>query len=141
MATTSEIKKALVGAGFEVYRVEGARVHVAERVRDNLIMDAGIRVDADSLTVRFYVRAQQADFPRSAPDDLYARARALAAQALASGWTETRSFETTVPDPGDPGRTLDRWFQVQIDKRVATLPEALEAVRFAMSTRKLATHG
>src|SRR5690606_10767504 len=58
MPTSSEIKRALREAGIEIYRTRGSIVHIAERVRENLIMDAGVRID-ESLRVTFYVRAER----------------------------------------------------------------------------------
>src|SRR5262249_41968999 len=40
--TPSELKKQLIAAGLEIFRVQGNRVHLADRVRENLIMDGGV---------------------------------------------------------------------------------------------------
>src|SRR5436190_15279466 len=85
MPTPSDIKKALVKAGFEVYQTRGDVVHVAERVRENLLMDSGIRVHSSTPTVRFVVRAQKNDFPGDAEDSLFQRARLLADSAVGRG--------------------------------------------------------
>ncbi len=137
MPTSTEIKRALREAGIEVYRTRGDVVHVAERVRENLIMDAGVRVDV-ALSVSFYVRAEQRDFPGEDADVLFDRARALAAGAAERGFEEQRTFVTDLEDPSDPSRTLDQWFQVQFDKTHETLEEALDNVRFACDLRKQA---
>ena len=42
--TPSDLKKTLVARGFEVYRTMGDHVILADRVRDNLIMDSGVAV-------------------------------------------------------------------------------------------------
>ena len=63
MPTPTEIKKALISAGFELYRTRGEVVHIADRVRENLLMDSGIFVHAGRATVGFVVRAQHTDFP------------------------------------------------------------------------------
>lgn len=42
--TATELKKALQQAGFDVYRARGDEVHLAERPRENLILEAGVVV-------------------------------------------------------------------------------------------------
>ena len=55
--TPAELKKTLVARGFEVYRTLGDQVVLADRVRDNLIMDSGVAArSGDVLAVRFVVR-------------------------------------------------------------------------------------
>lgn len=138
MLDSSDIKQALKNAGFEVYRTKGAVVHVAERVRENLIMDSGVRIDGEGGMVSFYTRAQKGDFPGEGADELFARARKLGAEALDNGFREARSFVTEVPDPGDPDVTLDHWYQVQYERPVESVDDALEQVRFAFGLDKLA---
>src|ERR1700761_8653443 len=91
MATPAEIKKALQVAGFEIYRTRGDVVHLADRVRENLLMDANVYVRAPSLTVGLVVRAQKSDFPSDADEALFARARKLGADAIARGFVEVRA--------------------------------------------------
>jgi hypothetical protein len=130
------MKRALKEAGFEVYRTQGDVIHVAERVRENLIMDSGIRVGGNHLAVSFYARAEQRDFPGEDEAALLARARKLGAPALARGYREARAFVTRVPDPGDPDRTLDHWYQVQFEKVVDDVDGAIAEVRFAHGLTK-----
>lgn len=137
MPTSSEIKRALRDAGLEVYQTRGSVVHVAERVRENLIMDAGVRVD-ESLRITFYVRAEQRDFPGEDDEALFERARALALAAVERGFSEQRTFVTDLEDPGNADRSLDHWFQVHFDKTTDTLESAIEEVRFACSLVKQA---
>ena len=40
--TPADLKKTLVARGFEVYRTLGDQVVLADRVRENLIMDSGV---------------------------------------------------------------------------------------------------
>ncbi len=139
MSSTSIIKRALREAGFEVYRTSGEVIHVAERVRENLIMDSGIRIDSGALTVSFYARAEQSRFPGEAEDALYERAAALGGPALARGYAEKRRFITEMTDPGDGERTLDHWYQVQLEKGVADIDEVIAEVKFSFSLEKTAT--
>jgi hypothetical protein len=137
MLPPADIKKALRAAGFEVYRTQRNVVHVAERVRENLIMDSGIRIVGAGVVV-FYARAQRGDFPSEADDELVARARTLGEPALGCGYREVRSFMTELTDPGQPGRVLDQWHEVQFAKQVTTIAAAIDEVRFAYDLDKVA---
>src|SRR6185436_13173819 len=99
---TVEIKKALKDAGLEVYQTRGDVVHLAERVRENLLMDAQISIrDASPLRVAFMVKAQRSDFPADGEDHLFVRARALAGAAIERGYREVAAEVRKVFDPGD----------------------------------------
>src|SRR5262245_46181073 len=97
MATPAETKKALREAGFEIYRTRADVIYVAERVRENLLMDSGIYIDvgrdpslsgARRVIVGFVVRAQRSDFPGAPDAQLFERARKLAEPATARGYRE-----------------------------------------------------
>ena len=132
-----DIKRALRDAGFEVYRTEGSEVQVAERVRENLIMDSGVRVMGEP-AVAFVTRAQQRDFPGDAPEQLFERARRVAQRALDRGYREVRAFVTPTRDPGDPSRTLDHAYEVRFELAVADIAAALGEVRGLLSLDKTA---
>ena len=138
MPTPAEIKKALLQAGFEIYRTRADAVHVAERVRENLLMDSGIMVGAEPLRVGFVVRAQRNDFPGAADEHLFERARGLATHALARGYTERGENVRLVRDPGDENRTLDTWCEIQFEKAVESLERVVDEVGFALSLEKTA---
>jgi hypothetical protein len=142
MSSVPEIKKALLAAGFEVYRTRADEVHIADRVRDNLIMDSGVSVRCgDSLLVKFVVRAQRSDFPADGAPTLFDRARALAAGAQVRGYQETGALTSPMLDPADPGRTLDTFYEVSFEKAVANVTEAMAEVGFALAVEKAArTH-
>ncbi len=63
MPTPSELKKTLIAQGFEIYRTSPDQVSLADRVRDNLLMDAGVGVRVQELSVRVVFKAQASDFP------------------------------------------------------------------------------
>ena len=135
--TVPDIKKALIAAGFEVYRTRGEQVQLADRVRDNLIMDSGVSVQVgDPLTVRFVVRAQRNDFPSEATSSLFDRARALAGTATRRGYVEAKTVVNALSDPADPSRTLDTWYEILFEKAVGYPGEVLDEVRFAMALAK-----
>ena len=60
-----QIKRVLIDAGFEVFRTRGEEIVLAERPRENLIMDSGVRLRlGEPLEVRVVFRAQRARFSR-----------------------------------------------------------------------------
>src|SRR5260221_4661156 len=85
----SRIKKALIEAGFEVFRTRNEEIVLAERPRENLIMDSGVRLRlAASFEVRIVLRAQKADFPNEEEPRIFERLRKLADHALAAGFPQ-----------------------------------------------------
>jgi hypothetical protein len=133
-----ELKKRLAAAGFEIFRGVGARVHLADRVRDNLIMDSGVAAIASPLGVRFVTRAARSSFVNDTEEALFNRARALAATALARGYTEVETTVGTVEDPGGGGATLETWFEVAFEKSVTDEAELEAELRFALGLEKAA---
>jgi hypothetical protein len=137
--TVPEIKKALIMAGLEVYRTRGDEVQIADRVRDNLIMDSGVSVHAGAATrIRMVVRAQRSDFPTESATTLFDRARALSASALARGYVEVASIASALKDPADSARTLDVWYEVTFERTLDDGADVIEETRFALSLEKIA---
>ena len=135
--TPTELKKTLVARGFEVYRTLGDQVVLADRVRENLIMDSGVAVRPGAgLAVRFVVRAQATDFPAATADDLYDRARACAVEALGRGYAEVSVAAVPVRDPGDASATLDTWYEVAFERPVANEDELEQELRYALALEK-----
>jgi hypothetical protein len=135
----SRIKRALIEAGFEVFRTRSEEIVLAERPRENLIMDSGVRLRlAAALEVRIVLRAQKADFPNEEDARLFERVRKLADHAAAAGFSEVGTSITRVADPGDEERTLDTFYEITYSKSVAALPEALAELKFAMGLEKRA---
>jgi hypothetical protein len=155
MPTAVEIKKALKEAGLEIYRTRGDVVYLADRVRENLLMDAGtfVRVGraggdpqtpdpaggSAPLAVGFVVRAQRSDFPNEGEEHLFERARRAAEPALGHGYREILAEVRKVKDPGDGERTLDTWCEVSFEKDVGDLAAAVVEARFALSLEKAAS--
>jgi hypothetical protein len=137
--TPSELKKTLVARGFEVYRTLGDQVVLADRVRDNLIMDSGVAVrPGAALAVRFVVRAQASDFPSASAADLYERARSCAVEACGRGYAEVGVAEVPVRDPGDASATLDTWYEVWFERQVSGDDELEQELRYALALEKTA---
>jgi len=151
---TTHVKKVLVDAGFEVFRTRGEEIVLAERPRENLIMDSGVRLRVGqagqtgrpgqagqagpSLEVRVVLRAQKADFPNEDESRLFDRVRRLAAPALSAGFTEAGTAITPIMDPSNPGRTLDTFYEITYLKRARALDEALIELKFALGLEKKA---
>jgi hypothetical protein len=139
MANRNELKKALIAEGFEVYRTLPDRLVLADRVRDNLIMDSGVSVGFEgSLTVRFVVRAQQSDFVGEDDEALFDRARAMASNEHDSGYEEVATEIVVIQDPGDKSRTLDTWFEVAFERRIDSTELIHGELRRLMALEKTA---
>lgn len=141
--TPQQLKKALVASGFEVFRTLSEEVVLAERVRENLILDSGVRVGTSAegrFRVRVVFRAQRADFPSEGEAALFERVRKLAAPALADGFTEQSTNVNAVKDPVDPNRVLDTFYEVFLYRDVTTVEEAVPVLKFALSLEKAVGH-
>jgi hypothetical protein len=138
MAIHQQVKKALSDAGFLVFRTQGDDVVIAERVRENLIMDSGVRLRAtDPMQVRIVLRVQRGHFPGEDEARLFERVRHLAAPALSGGFEEVAKSVVPVSDPADSQRTLDTFYEIVVAKEVVGLDVALDGVRFAMTLERM----
>ncbi len=142
LPTPQEIKKAIVAAGLEVFRTRPDEVVLAERVRENLILDSGVRVrpgaaDAGGCEVRVVMKVQQADFPGEPDEALFNRARALGARA--SGFVEVGTHTDTVSDPGGSQRTLDVVYEVVFSKAEVDLDAAIATAKTIMTLERTAS--
>jgi hypothetical protein len=136
----ASIKRALVEAGFEVFRTRSEEIVLAERPRENLIMDSGVRLRvATTLEVRVVLRAQKADFPSEEEPRLFERVRRHACNAIDAGFVEVGTSVARVADPGDADRTLDTFYEITYAKPTQALPEALAELKFALALEKRAS--
>jgi len=141
-STPSELKKLLLAEGFEVYRTQSDQIVLADRVRDNLIMDSGVAARlGSSPSVRFIVRAQASDFPADSTEQIFERARRMATDALARDYHEVATNSVEVRDPGDSTKTLDVWHEVAFEKNLANNAELVAELRYALSLEKTAPSG
>jgi hypothetical protein len=142
-STPQQLKKALVANGFEVFRTLPDEVVLAERVRENLILDSGVRVaplPTGQLQVRVVLRAQKADFPNEDEGTLFARVRKLAEPALLKGFAEVSTAVTAIKDPADASRTLDTFYEVNLVHDVASLDDMVPVLKFVLSLEKAVGH-
>ena len=142
-STPQQLKKTLVANGFEVFRTLPDEVVLAERVRENLILDSGVRVaplDGGRLQVRVVLRAQRADFPNEDEAALFERVRKLAEPALAEGFNEVSTTVNAVKDPADASRTLDTFYEVNLAQEVAGVDALLVVLKFVLSLEKAVGH-
>jgi hypothetical protein len=131
------LKKALIDAGFEVFRTRGEEIILAERPRENLIMDSGVRLRAgEPLEVRVVLRAHKTDFPNEDEGRLFERVRQLAAPALSDGYAEVSTAVTPVNDPGDEARTLDTFYEITYAQQATGVPDAVTKLKFALGLEK-----
>jgi hypothetical protein len=104
-----------------------------------LLMDSGVAVvHGDPLVVRITLRARAAEFPGDGDQTLYERARALAEPMKERGYAEASFEAVPVTDPGDPSRTIDTWYEVTYERRLAEEAELHPELRFALSLPKTA---
>lgn len=137
--TPQQLKKALIASGFEVFRTLAEEVVLAERVRENLILDSGVRVGplgSGSFRVRLVLRGQRSDFPGDEESELFERVRELAAPALGGGFAEVETNVNAVKDPADPERTLDTFYEISLTREAATLEDAVPIIKFALGLEK-----
>ncbi len=141
--TLQELKKLLQSEGLEVYRTVGDRIVLADRVRDNLIMDSGVAavVSDAGLAVRVVVRAQATDFQGETADGLFAHARRVAAPEAARGYGEVSTAVVPIHDPGDHTRVLDTWYEVVFERDVSGTDELVAELKHALGWAKVATRG
>ncbi len=139
MQSPQQLKKAPVAGGFEVFRTLPDEVVLAERVRENLILDSGVRIgptESGGFRVRLVLRAQRTDFPSEDETTLFDRVRKLAEPATDNGFAEVSTSLNAVKDPADPDRTLDTFYEVFLVREVATLEDAMPVLKFALSLEK-----
>lgn len=137
--TPLEIKQTIVAAGFEVYRTTGQEVIVADRVRDNLILDSGVRVRAgEPMEVHLIMGLRRGQYPNESDEQVFARLRQLAAPAVTHGFAEKTAAAAPVNDPADASRTLDTFFELRLVKHEGDGAAMLELVRFALGVAQTA---
>jgi len=135
--TLDRLKQAMVGAGLEIYRINGTEIRVAERVRVHL-MDSAVAVTLrDPAHVNLTVRVQRSDFPNAPAEALFAKVRdAVLSAAQARGFVELSAAARDITDPVDASHLLDVWHELTFAKPIASLETMIDDVRWALSVPK-----
>ncbi len=136
-----ELKKALISAGFEVYRTKSEEIMLADRVRDNLILDSGVRVSATAagqIRVNLVMGIRHTQYPGENEQALFERVRRLAGPLLTAGFSEMGTGQSPVTDPSDASKTLDIFFDVTFGKNEPSFDAALPALKVALEVAKTA---
>ena len=137
--TPQELKKALISAGFEVYRTSGEEVILADRARENLILDSGVRIRAsEPIQIRLVMGIRRAQFPADDEQALFDRVRELAEPLLSDGFAEISTGVAPVIDPADQERTLDTFYEVVFAKSQEGFDASLPSVKLALQIAKTA---
>jgi hypothetical protein len=135
--TPLELKKVLQEKGFEIYRTTAEEVVLADRVRDNLLMDSAVSVRAtEPVSIRVILHAQSSDFAGEAPDKLFGRVRRLGESALRRGFREAGTRVVPIADPGDRSRTLDTWYEVWFERPIDDSADLETELRAALAVEK-----
>jgi hypothetical protein len=139
--TPQELKKLLVNEGFEVYRTVGDRVVLADRVRENLIMDSGVSASAGDagFVVRIVVRAQASDFQGETPEWLHEHARRMAEPGVSDGYSEVSTSVVPIHDPSDKSHILDTWYEVVFERTMADSETLIPELKRVLTWPKVAT--
>jgi hypothetical protein len=136
--SVQELKQTLLQSGFEVFRTLGSRVVLADRVRENLIMDSCVSVVCDpALDVRVVLRAQGADFPGETEEQLFTRVVQHAASLQQRGYEEVERSVVPMLDPSDPKKALDTWYEVSFQRQLLTDQDLGSELRFALAVVKV----
>lgn len=133
--TLVELKRALTRSGFEIYRTFGDSVALVERVRENLILDSGIRVSSttNGYKVRVVFRAEGRGFPGENEEQMKKRAETLTHQATQEGFWAVGEEIVPQMDPSNPGVELDRFYEVTCERDVTDFEATTAAVRRAFA--------
>jgi hypothetical protein len=131
-----DLKRALVSAGLEVFRVRDDEVHLAERQNVQL-MEAGVRARAGSAPrVTVVARAQRNDAPSLNEAALFDAVRSRLAGLIAAGYREVAAAAREIRSVSDQSHVLDVWYEVTLEREVGSLEEAVAEVQRALQTER-----
>ena len=149
---TAELKRLLRSEGFEIYRTLDGRVLLAERIRDNLIMDSGVAAGplpagpgtdptATVLGVFVAIRAQLGHFPGAGPEAVLSHAWDLARAFQERGYEAGEPSSADIRDPSHPDRILDKIFEIPLARELVDADELLGELRMALSLPRSSNDG
>lgn len=140
----ADLKRRLRNEGFEIYRTLEGRVILAERIRDNLIMDSGVAAGSglgDLLTVFVTIRTQLSHYPGSNAEAVLDQARQLAQPFEGRGYGAGEPTSRHIQDPSHPERTLDTVFEIPLQRALAGLDELLTELRAVLALPRSSNDG
>lgn len=131
---SKELKAKLAGDGFLVFRTLGSEVRLAERIRENLILDSGVAalITEAGVVVRVAYRSEATTDPQATEPQHFERASARATDALRRGYVEVERRTTPRVDPGDAERVLDTWYEAIFHSRALSWQDVTPELRWAL---------
>ncbi len=130
-----DLKRALIAAGCEVFRVRDDEVHLAERQNVQL-MEAGVRARAGSAPrVTVVARAQRNDSPALTEGALYEAIRQACAALSSAGYREEQAEAREIRSVSDD-HVLDIWYEVVFVRDVSSMDEAVVEVQRALTLER-----
>lgn len=136
-----DLKRLVRNAGYQIYGTRSDHVLLAERVRDNLILDSGIAISPDPLSISVTVRAQMIHFPGQPIERGHECAESLAAAFVALGFTRERSETVAIPNPNHPETSLDTVCEVTLRKSLPAEDSIAPEIQAALSLARASSEG
>lgn len=134
MVDPRELKRALVAAGFEVFRTRGDEIHLAERHNVSL-MEAGVRVRGGVTPAVFVVaRAQRSDASSSRAEQLFDLVRARLLPLCEQGFAEVSAEPREIRSVNDPTLLVDTWYEVTYSCDASDIEGLLRLAGLALRT-------
>jgi hypothetical protein len=131
-----ELRKTLVEAGLEVFRIKDDEVHLAERQNLHL-MEAGIRIRATApFRVTVTARAQRSDAPGWTPDALFEVVRHGVRPLTEIGFEEQSAHTRELHSVSDQSQVVDVWYEVTMSCASESLEEAIGLARRALQIER-----
>jgi len=129
---TTDLKRALVAAGLEVFRVRDEEVHLAERQNVQL-MEAGIRVKSGTAPrISVVVRAQRNDSPTVSEAVLYALIRERSEPLVLAGYREEQAASREIRSVSDD-HVVDVWYEIVWVRQTTSIEDAVNEARRAIA--------
>jgi hypothetical protein len=134
-----ELRKTLVEAGFEVFRVKDDEVHLAERQNLHL-MEAGVRIRASQpYRITVTARAQRSDAPGFSPEALFELVRDGVRPLTELGFEEVAVQSRELFSVSDNNQVLDIWYEITLGRSFETLDDAISGARRVLEVERYIT--
>lgn len=135
--TPQDLKKKLLSEGVEVYRTLSTHVVVAERVRENLILDSQVRIfHGELFALEVVYRVEAHVFRGETDEQIFGRVTTLSAFATTRGFHEVSRAIVPITDPQSPASILDHFYEITMRKDGATWNDALAGLRELLGSKR-----